>query len=107
MRPDAEVLLLFDEPFQAPEGQRYHARVLGCRTAQGLWEGFIEFTPDDGGATLATDRETTQPNRTDLEYWATGLTRVYLEGALTRALDRAGSAVPRPAASTESPRDSA
>ena len=107
MRRDAEVLLLFDEPFEAPEGQRYHARVLGCRTAQGLWEGFIEFVPDDGRTSLATDRETTQPNRTDLEYWATGLTRVYLEGALTRALDRAGSPASRAASSSDSPRDSA
>jgi hypothetical protein len=28
----------------------------------------------------------TQPNLTDLEYWATGLTAVYLEGALERTL---------------------
>jgi hypothetical protein len=31
-------------------------------------------------------RETTQPNRVDTEYWATGLTPIYLEGALRRAL---------------------
>jgi hypothetical protein len=35
---------------------------------------------------VRTARETTQPNRTDLLYWASGLTAVYLEGALTRAL---------------------
>ena len=37
---------------------------------------------------IATGRETTQPNRTDTEYWATGLSEVYLEGALQRAFDR-------------------
>jgi hypothetical protein len=35
---------------------------------------------------MRTPRETEQPNREDLAYWATGLTQVYLEGALTRAL---------------------
>src|SRR5262245_1530581 len=36
---------------------------------------------------MQTARETTQPNLADLEYWATGLTPIYLEGALNRALD--------------------
>ena len=36
---------------------------------------------------LRSPRETTQPNRQDVEYWATGLTPVYLEGALRRALN--------------------
>ena len=36
---------------------------------------------------IRSGRETTQPNRTDTAYWATGLTPVYLEGALTRALN--------------------
>ena len=35
---------------------------------------------------VQSPRETTQPNLTDLNYWATGLTPVYLEGALARAL---------------------
>ena len=37
-------------------------------------------------AAVRSGRETTQPNLADLEYWATGLTPVYLEGALKRAL---------------------
>ena len=37
-------------------------------------------------ASCATIRETTQPNLTDLTYWATGLTPVYLDGALARTL---------------------
>ena len=36
---------------------------------------------------IRSGRETTQPNRQDTAYWATGLTPVYLEGALERALN--------------------
>ena len=43
--------------------------------------------PSNGGHTLRSARETTQPNRTDAEYWARGLTTIYLEGALARALN--------------------
>jgi hypothetical protein len=53
----------------------------------GLWQGWIEFTPLGGGAPIRSGRETTQPNRSDLVYWATGLSAVYLEGALKRAID--------------------
>ena len=41
-----------------------------------MWQGWIEFIPNDGGAPVRSRRETTQPNRTDTEYWATGLTDV-------------------------------
>jgi hypothetical protein len=51
----------------------------------GLWHGWIEFVSADRREALRSARETTQPNRTDAEYWATGLTNVYLEGALQRA----------------------
>jgi hypothetical protein len=66
-------------------GSIYRARVCGRPRDDGTWEGWLEFDPIDLGATLQTPRETTQPNRADLEYWATGLTPVYLEGALDRA----------------------
>ena len=52
----------------------------------GRWEGWIEFTDVETGAVIRSARETTQPSRDDAMYWATGLTRVYLEGALDRAL---------------------
>jgi hypothetical protein len=35
---------------------------------------------------LRSQRETTQRNLADLEYWASGLTSVYLQGALDRTL---------------------
>ena len=42
--------------------------------------------PETRGMRSGRRRETTQPNRTDTLYWATGLTPIYLEGALQRAL---------------------
>ena len=68
-------------------GGIYSARVCGRQRADGTWEGWMEFDPVTGGPPLRTARETTQPNLHDLEYWATGLTPVYLEGALRRAGD--------------------
>ena len=63
----------------------YRARACGTQRPDGLWEGWLEFIPDTGPV-LRSGRETTQPNLTDLEYWATGLTPLYLEGALERTL---------------------
>src|SRR6266566_5970410 len=48
--------------------------------------GWIEFIPIGRWTPVRTPRETTQPNRRNAVYWATGLTPVYLEGALDRAL---------------------
>jgi hypothetical protein len=45
---------------------------------------------------VRSPRETTQPNRTDTEYWATGLGDIYLEGALRRSLEPRPSAPPLP-----------
>jgi hypothetical protein len=81
-----ETLLRYQQPVAAPDGSRYEARACGTQIDGGTWQGWIEFVPVQGGAALRTPRETTQPNRTDVEYWATGLTAVYLEGALGRAL---------------------
>jgi hypothetical protein len=92
----AEVLLEFDNVTVGPDHRAYVARVCGRETASGLWEGWLEF--DERGAirTVRTGRETTQPNRRDLVYWATGLTAGYLEGALERALEPAEPIVPEP-----------
>ena len=81
----AEVLVQFDTAV-THAGRAYLARVCGRQAEDRLWEGWIEFDPQDGSPMLRTPRETEQPKRTDLEYWATGLTVTYLEGALARAL---------------------
>jgi hypothetical protein len=83
----AKVLLTFETPLVASDNCTYIARACARKQPDGLrlWEGWIEFVPDRG-AVVRSGRETTQPNLADLEYWATGLTPVYLEGALKRAL---------------------
>lgn len=82
----AEVLVEFTDPVEGEDGSRYIARACGSEAGNGLWQGWIEFIPTTGGEVLRSGRETTQPNRQDALYWATGLTAVYLEGALARAL---------------------
>ena len=86
---ETETFVQFTTPVQDSTGRTYLARARGEPSSDGMWHGWVEFLPSDGGQALATGTETTQPNRTDAEYWATGLTAVYLEGALQRALDRA------------------
>lgn len=99
----AEVLMQVDTPVSHAGGQRYVARVCGRQTEDGLWKGWIEFVAEGGAPVLRTPRETKQPNRADLEYWATGLTVPYLEGALERALDPATPDL-RPRSVTVEPR---
>jgi hypothetical protein len=81
----AEVLLEFPDAVTSGEGKNYTARACGSEMPDGKWQGWIEFVPLGGGEPLRSARETTQPNRQDTAYWATGLTPVYLEGALRRA----------------------
>jgi hypothetical protein len=82
----AEVLVEFDAAFHGSDGANYAPRACARLGDDGLWEGWLEFSELDTGAVIRSGRETTQPTRDDVMYWATGLTRVYLEGALERAL---------------------
>lgn len=82
----AEVLLEFAEAITSEEGKNYTARACGSEMPDGRWQGWIEFLPLGPGDPVRSSRETTQPNRRDTEYWASGLTYVYLEGSLRRAL---------------------
>lgn len=81
------VLVKFENVVRSEDGRTWLAQVCGRQAAENMWEGWIEFEPRDGGEVIRTPRETSQPNRQDLEYWAGGLTAAYLEGALARALD--------------------
>jgi hypothetical protein len=94
----AEVLVEFTDPVADSDGITYTARACGSEVDNGHWHGWIEFVPSDGGEPVRSGRETTQPNRTDTLYWATGLTPVYLEGALERALKPLVRREPRPIA---------
>jgi hypothetical protein len=97
-----EEFLEFENTVEDEEGRSHVALVVGEQREDGRWIGRIRFTLTDGSDSVETDRETTQPNRDDLAYWATGLTYFYLEGALARARRRAerqpggGVAAPQP-----------
>src|SRR6266850_2371558 len=81
----AEVLTSFTTPVRDDFGS-YYARAVGRPASDHQWEGWIEFVPaDGGGGVLVSPIESRQPERQHLAYWATGLTPVYLEGALRRA----------------------
>ena len=82
----AEVLVEYRDVVLTAADKRYKAQACAAPVASGQWQGWLEFTDIDTGEALRSGRETTQPNRADTLYWATGLTAVYLEGALQRAL---------------------
>lgn len=91
----SEILVKFDEPIMNPRGEMFFAQAVGRqREDDGLWEGWLEFDGiDDETKHVASERETTQPNRRDLDYWAQGLTFVYLQGSLARAEVAAQSSI--------------
>ncbi|MDP9203339.1 MAG: hypothetical protein M3P26_15610 [Gemmatimonadota bacterium] len=98
----AEILVKFDEPIATPRGGSYFAQAAGREVDEGLWEGWIEFLPvAEEGNVLESGRETTQPNRANLEYWTRGLSKVYLEGALARAISLAAGPREIPATDPE------
>ena len=88
----AEVLVQFDTDVGADDGTPYSPRVCTRRRDDGMWEGWIEFVPSGaaGGVPLRSGRETEQSEREEVAYWASGLTTVYLQGALARARAAAG-----------------
>lgn len=82
----AEMIQQYASQFQDEDGVKYVVMARGEMTVSGAWEGWLEFYPvDKTKADLRTERETTQPNRTALEYWASGLEPLYFEGAFARA----------------------
>jgi hypothetical protein len=68
------------------DGHAYIGRAIGRQRSDGLWVGWLEFRPKTGKLVRRSPIETTQPNREALRYWASGLERIYLEGALERAM---------------------
>ena len=65
-------------------------RAYGQERLDRTWAGWLEFHPTEHAAPiLRTGQETSQPNRTALIYWATGLEPIYFEGAFGRARERA------------------
>jgi hypothetical protein len=84
----AEVLVEYDTIIADEDGGRWAAHACGRLGENKMWEGWIEFLPlDPQRRPVRSRRETTQPSRADLLYWATGLTPIYLKGALIRAFE--------------------
>lgn len=81
----AEKVHEFANKIAGPAGTAYVVRAFAEKRGH-IWIGWLEFRPAKGkGKTLRTGEETSQPNKEAVEYWATGLELVYLEGALERA----------------------
>jgi hypothetical protein len=72
-------------PFGTKDGRTFRVSIQGEQRKDGTWSGWLEFTDLATGKIFRTGQETSQPNRTTVEYWATGIEDVYLEGALQRA----------------------
>ena len=83
----AGLIQSYEQRVRTVEGIEYEAQAWGAADGH-VWHGWLEFVPIAGGPTLRTERETTQPDRDALGYWASGLQAIYLEGAFGRA--RAG-----------------
>lgn len=84
----AEVIRAMEEPIRHASGT-YSARVVGRQAKDGMWEGWFEFIPVGPGASdvVVSAIESRQPGKDTLEYWASGLTPVYAEGSLARAVN--------------------
>ena len=75
----------FSAVVRDPEGRGYVASVHASERVDGMWELWLEFRGLGREVTLRTRRESEQPNRRALLYWASGLQPSYLDGALLRA----------------------
>ena len=80
----AELIQTYAEALRDAGGEEYTAHAYGEAREGGTWEGWLEFH-SAAGAVRRTGRETTQPDRDALAYWASGLEPIYLDGAFARA----------------------
>jgi hypothetical protein len=82
-----ELIQEYKHQVQSLSGVRYTVLAYGEVSSDGNWEGWLEFRPtSDADSILHTGRETRQPDRKALAYWASGLEAIYLEGAFARAI---------------------
>lgn len=75
----------FSEVVRDPEGRGYAAEVHARERVDGIWETWLEFRGLGRNVLLRTHRESEQPNRRAVLYWASGLQSSYFDGALLRA----------------------
>lgn len=82
----AELIQQYKARLSSDDGAEYTVQAWGEREEGTTWIGWLEFHPlDDLRDVLQTDRETTQPGRRELGYWASGLELIYLQGAFERS----------------------
>lgn len=82
----AELIQQYKALLKTPDGVEYTVQAWGERDEGTTWYGWLEFHPlDDLREVRQTDRETTQPGRRELSYWASGLEEAYFEGAFDRS----------------------
>lgn len=79
-----ELIQTYAEVIRDARGEEFVASAHGGERDDGTWEGWLEFRTASGDV-RRTERETTQPNREALRYWASGLEPLYLDGAFARA----------------------
>jgi hypothetical protein len=83
---EPELIHEYSERLRDADDTLYRVLAYGQPRDDRTWIGWLEFVPISTGATLRTDRETTQSSRDGLAYWASGLETAYLEGAFRRAV---------------------
>jgi len=76
----------FERPMTDAGGDTYLVFVQGRSRPHDTWEGWLVFERQRDSRRFSTPVETTQPDAQAVLYWASGLSAVYLEGALERAL---------------------
>jgi hypothetical protein len=72
-------------PLLSMHGRVYRPRAYAAPEPDGTWGGWLVFFPLGAGLAISSGRETTQSSFDALVTWATGLTDVYLVGAIQRA----------------------
>lgn len=80
-----DLIHTFSEVVRDPEGRGYAAEVHAHERMDGIWETWLEFRGLGRDVILRTRRESEQPNRRAVLYWASGLQPSYFDGALLRA----------------------
>jgi hypothetical protein len=81
----AELLREYPTLVGGVDDTAFVAQIWGREMSDGRWEAWIVFVPIARGQMRRTERDTTQATRAALEYWASGVTSIYLQGALGRS----------------------
>ena len=76
----------FEQRITGADGERYSVHLYGRSRPADTWQGWLVFVRQRDNRRFATPVETTQPNAEAIVYWSSGLTDVYFEGALQRAM---------------------